>query len=215
MIFSKISLLIIQLFFILNCKKYPIHENLLIEIFPERDWKEVNPKVLLEKELYLSSDGNKSSIYILRNRNEEVLVGLKQNKIFFMERFTMQNYGAYEYNRVEKQFIPVPLQEPLKPYIIKRIDFKKLGDDNYESIAIEILSEEPPIGLFQVPILYRNGKKIFDGLNLLTEEKFLQDWRIASLLLDNNSLMIQSPEKVEMVFNWNKTTLKFESSNKL
>ena len=60
-------------------------------------------------------------------------------------------------------------------YIIKNLLFTRLGNDSYDSIFLEILSEEPPLDLFSVPLVFRNYNLVFDGFTLFKETKLLKE----------------------------------------
>ena len=197
----KSSLLIFLLF--TECQKVPIDESILIEVFPGRNFAGIYPKKVYEDSKIISSDGKVSDIYILRDKNEEYLLAVQNQKPVFTVRFVMQNYGAYQYQKDTKSFQPDLIKENNKPFIVQKIDYYPLGGDKFNSLFLEILSEEPPMGLFQVPIVYRDGLKIFDGLNLLTEEKFLNDWKYSHFsLMDSNTLLIHSPRGIERKYIW-------------
>jgi hypothetical protein len=40
---------------------------------------------------------------------------------------------------------------------------------------LEVLSEEPPLELFSVPLVYKNYKLVFDGFSLFKETKLLKE----------------------------------------
>lgn len=191
------------LFMLSSCKKNTLDEKILGELFPGRNFAGVYPKIIFEESKSISSDGNISQIFLLRDKNEEYLVTIQNQTLVFYNRFVMQNYGPYRYETEIKNFLPESRIDPSKSYIIKNIEFIQLENDTFYSIFIDILSEEPPMGLFQVPLVYREGIKIFDGLNLLTEEKFLKDWKYSRFsLINSNTLLIYSPHGLEKKYVW-------------
>ncbi|EMF98245.1 hypothetical protein LEP1GSC123_1780 [Leptospira borgpetersenii str. 200701203] len=50
---------------------------------------------------------------------------------------------------------------------------EELPGDGFNSLFLEVLSEEPPLGLFSVPYAIRKGQKILDGLLSLKDHEFL------------------------------------------
>ncbi|HMV43591.1 MAG TPA: hypothetical protein PKD50_13705, partial [Leptospiraceae bacterium] len=60
-------------------------------------------------------------------------------------------------------------------YVVKSLLFMRLGNDSFDSIFIETLSEEPPLDLFSIPMVYRNYQLIFDGFSLFKDSKLLKE----------------------------------------
>ncbi|MBP9162162.1 MAG: hypothetical protein KBF99_03225, partial [Leptospiraceae bacterium] len=65
--------------------------------------------------------------------------------------------------------------KPDSLYIIKSLLFTRLVGDSYDSIFLEVLSEEPPLELFSVPLIYKNYKLVLDGFTLFKETQLLKE----------------------------------------
>lgn len=61
---------------------------------------------------------------------------------------------------------------------IRRIVIAELAGDSFNSIFMEVLSEEPPLGLFSIPFGYRKGIKVLDGLQLKEHEELVRTKRL-------------------------------------
>jgi hypothetical protein len=176
-------------------------------LYPERDFNGIYPKLVYYKEIILNESQENSSIYIFRDKNEEMLSIIYNGTIIVRQSYILFNYGAYIYDVRKSEFVPTYLLDTKKPLIINDIAYHKIDGDDYYSLFFTILSEEPPIGLFKVPMIYRNGIKIFDGLNLLKEEDFLRKWKTTSFELKNkNQLFIYSPGNDKKKFLWQDNT---------
>jgi hypothetical protein len=214
---NKIELLAILLFVFLisSCIDSDQNINVIKLLYPERDFKGIYPKLVYYKDLILDESQKNSSIYIFRDKNEELLSIISNNNIIVRQSYILSNYGAYNYDIGKSEFIPTDLLDTKKPLIIDDITYYKIDKDDYYSLFFTILSEEPPIGLFKVPMIYRNGIKIFDGLNSLKEEGFLRKWKTASFELKNkNQLFIYSPGDDKLRFLWQENTFTLSAETK-
>jgi hypothetical protein len=206
---NKIELLAILLlvFLFSSCIESDQNINVIKLLYPERDFKGIYPKQVYYKELILDKSQKNSSIYIFRDKNEELLSIINNSNIIVRQSYILSNYGAYSYSIEKREFVPTDLLDTKKPLIINDITYHKIDKDDFYSLFFSILSEEPPIGLFKVPMIYRNGIKIFDGLNSLKEEGFLRKWKTASFELKNkNQLFIYSPGNDKLRFLWQDNT---------
>lgn len=206
---NKIELLAILLlvFLFSSCIESDQNINVIKLLYPERDFKGIYPKLVYYKELILDKSQKNSSIYIFRDKNEELLSIINNSNIIVRQSYILSNYGAYSYSIEKSEFVPTDLLDTKKPLIINNITYHKIDKDDFYSLFFSILSEEPPIGLFKVPMIYRNGIKIFDGLNSLKEEGFLRKWKTASFELKNkNQLFIYSPGNDKLRFLWQDNT---------
>lgn len=206
---NKIKLLAILslVFLISSCTDSDKNTNVIKLLYPERDFKGIYPKLVYYKDLILDKSQKNSSVYIFRDKNEELLSIINNDTIVVRQSYILSNYGAYNYDIGKGEFIPTDLLDAKKPLIINDITYHKIGEDDFYSLFYTILSEEPPFGLFKVPMIYRNGIKIFDGLNSLKEEGFLRKWKTASFELKNkNQLFIYSPGNDKLRFLWEDNT---------
>ena len=174
---KKIRILFIALF-IFYCKGGNV-ENLqaLYELIFVDGGKRT-PKLIFQKEVNIDLTPENEYIYIIRNGNEEILAILDNTKknLLFKKVFTLLNIGPIAYDNDKNKW--VASSSELKPdalFIIKTILFTKIGNDTYDSIFLEILSEEPPFELFSIPLVFRNYNLVFDGFALFKETKLLKE----------------------------------------
>jgi hypothetical protein len=198
----SLSILFSLVLFLFSCNKSD-HMDLIQLLYPNRDFKGIYPKQIYYKEAFLDPSRMSSGIYIFRDKNEELLAMINSNTVIFQKRYVLLNYGGYEYNLQNKEFVPTNLLDLNQGMIINDISYHKIGNDEFYSLFFTILSEEPPIGLFKVPMIYRNGTKIFDGLNTLKEEDFLRNWKTVSYKFENgNQFLVTSPGGEYLKFFW-------------
>lgn len=201
------SIFFFLLLFLCSCGKSE-RIDLIQLLYPNRDFKGIFPKQIYYKEALLDSTRMTSNIYIYRDKNEELLAMIKSNTVIFQQSYVLLNYGGYEYNFKSKEFIPTNRLDSNQGMIINDITYHKIGNDEFYSLFFTILSEEPPIGLFKIPMIYRNGIKIFDGLNTLKEEDFLRNWKTVSYRFENgNQFLVISPGGEYLKFFWQNNAL--------
>ena len=137
-----------------------------------------NPKVIFKKEVNLDLTPENEFVYIIRNGNEEILAVLdqKQKNLLFKKVFTLLNIGPILYDSQKKKWTASSSEmQPDALYIIKSLLFTRISNDTYDSIFLEILSEEPPFDLFSVPLVFRNYNLVFDGFGLFKDSKLLKE----------------------------------------
>lgn len=137
-----------------------------------------NPKIVFQKEVNLDLTPEEEFVYIIRNGNEEILVVLNETKkdILFKKVFTLLNIGPIVYDPNKNKWVASPAEmKQGSLYIIKSLLFTRLANDMYDSIFLEILSEEPPLDLFSVPLVFRNYNLVFDGFTLFKDTKLLKE----------------------------------------
>jgi hypothetical protein len=186
-----------------NCNDYPLSQNLLNSLYPERDFKGVLPKVVYQNSIILNKELKPNNIYVLRDKNEELICILENEEVYMADKYIMLNYGPMKYNYNIRNFESEPIKETNKPFIIQDISFHKFKGDEFYSVFVSVFSEEPPLGFFLVPMIYRNGVKIFDGLNNLGEEEFLKKWKIVSYSFDSgNVFTLKFPGGEKIKYLW-------------
>ena len=137
-----------------------------------------NPKIVFQKEVNLDLTQENEFFYIVRNGNEEILVVLDNTKktVLFKQVFALLNIGPIVYDPAKNKWIASSAEmKPDSLYIIKSLLFTRLVGDSYDSIFLEVLSEEPPLELFSVPLIYKNYKLVLDGFTLFKETKLLKE----------------------------------------
>lgn len=137
-----------------------------------------NPKILFEREVNLDLTPENEMVYIVRNGNEEILAVFDQNHktLLFKKVFSLLNIGPIQYDTQKRKWIASSAEmKPDALYIIKSLLFVKIGADPYDSIFLEILSEEPPLELFSIPLVFKKYELVFDGFALFKESKLLKE----------------------------------------
>ncbi|MCX7999848.1 MAG: hypothetical protein N3A69_13005 [Leptospiraceae bacterium] len=166
---------------------------------------QVRLEILFEREISFASSKNPQKIFIARNVNEEILALVYsedgRSKLFKKFIFTHPFYGQYEYNSEAKTWLPKEFIHSKELCLIRKIDFFQLPNDSFYSIFLEVLLEEPPIGLFSVPFVIREGEIIFNGLEELSPQKFLKQ--------NHYSTFQYKDGKLEILTNSNKLGLTY------
>ncbi len=160
-----------------------------------------NPKILFQKEANLDLTPENEFFYIVRNGNEEILAVFDNTKknLLFKKVFALLNIGPIVYDTGKNKWVASSAEmKPDSLYIIKSLLFTRLANDSFDSIFLEVLSEEPPLELFSIPLVYKNYKLIFDGFSLFKETKLLKDLnRIPiSYIPDKNGIQVLSAKPV-------------------
>lgn len=165
------------LIFFLYCNsKKENTEEIFQNVFAEGGRK--NPKILFRKEVNLDLTPENEYFYVIRNGNEEIVVVMDNTRknLLFKKIFTLLNIGPLLYDEQKKKWIAT--SQPMEAdalYVVKSLLFMRLGNDSFDSIFIETLSEEPPLDLFSIPMVYRNYQLIFDGFSLFKDSKLLKE----------------------------------------
>ncbi|EMF44051.1 hypothetical protein LEP1GSC148_2802 [Leptospira interrogans serovar Canicola str. LT1962] len=167
----------LQALFVACSSKTP-PDSKIIELLFSADEKK-NPDVLFKKVGNLDDDPELESFSLVRNGTEEVLGIFKKQKgewyLLGKFSFSLLNIGPLHYDVSKSSWLPGESDSQKKEagFIVKRILMDELPGDRFNSLFLEVLSEEPPLGLFSVPYVIRKGHKILDGLMTLKDHEFL------------------------------------------
>ncbi|ASP42960.1 hypothetical protein AMR47_03740 [Leptospira interrogans] len=167
----------LQALFVACSSKTP-PDSKIIELLFSADEKK-NPDVLFKKVGNLDDDPELESFSLVRNGTEEVLGIFKKQKgewyLLGKFSFSLLNIGPLHYDVSKSSWLPGESDSQKKEagFIVKRILMDELPGDRFNSLFLEVLSEEPPLGLFTVPYVIRKGHKILDGLMTLKDHEFL------------------------------------------
>ncbi|PJZ71571.1 hypothetical protein CH373_01335 [Leptospira perolatii] len=164
--------------FLFGCNtKTPSDSNIISLVIDST--QEKNPDVILKKVGNLDEDPDLECFALVRNGTEEILSVLKKEKngdwkLVSKNTFSLLNIGPLAYNPKTSSW-QADDSKPQKEagYIVKRILMEELPGDEFNSLFLEVLSEEPPLGLFSVPFVIRKGVKILDGLSILKDHEYL------------------------------------------
>lgn len=164
--------------FLLGCNFFTKdNEKELFEIVFADGGKRV-PRIVFQKEVNLDLTPETEFFFVIRNGNEEIVAVLDHTKknLLFKNVFSLLNIGPIVYDPTKSKWIASSAEmKPDSLYIIKSLLFTRLSGDSFDSIFLEVLSEEPPLELFSVPLVYKNYKLIFDGFSLFKETKLLKE----------------------------------------
>ncbi|RHX96291.1 hypothetical protein DLM76_04900 [Leptospira yasudae] len=176
--FRKILFSLIVLALAVGCSsKTPSDSQIVDLLLPTGDRK--NPDVVLKKVGNLDEDPELESFALVRNGTEEVLGVFKKKggewSLLGKFSFSLLNIGPLHYDASKSSWLPGEgdVQTREASYVVKRILMDELPGDGFNSLFLEVLSEEPPLGLFSVPYAIRKGQKILDGLVSLKDHEFL------------------------------------------
>ncbi|TGL92159.1 hypothetical protein EHQ76_20370 [Leptospira barantonii] len=178
--FLKILFSLIVLLLSVGCSSKTPSDSQIVELlFSAADKK--NPDVLLKKVGNLDEDPELESFALVRNGTEEVLGVFKKKggewSLLGKFSFSLLNIGPLHYDVGKSSWLPGEAESDKQTkeagYVVKRILMEELPGDGFNTLFLEVLSEEPPLGLFSVPYAIRKGQKILDGLLSLKDHEFL------------------------------------------
>jgi hypothetical protein len=169
-----------------------------------------SPEVVLSRKINLDEDPELEALFLIRNGTQEILSTFKfENQAWAMtwkKSFSLMNIGPLVHSETEGRWNPSSEVEKNQGFIVKKILAEELAGDSFNSIFIEVMSEEPPLGLFSIPMGYRKGAKILDGLSLFKDHpRLIQSKRTDFLYKpEDKSILIfpkDRPSSIEFVFN--------------
>lgn len=168
-----------------------------------------NTKLLFAEEIQLDESPEIEKVFLLQAPPNETLVitrSLNDKKLLLKQiSFTMPHFGHFQYSEAEKRWKPTQGDDWTKTMLVKSIEFYKLPGDNFSSIFLKILSEEPPLPLFLVPIIIRKTEIIWNGIEELKEKNFFKQEPKVDFHFDEKEekLNIISPSgKIELSYRY-------------
>ncbi len=184
------------LLLLLSCQPKTLTESEIFkQVFAED--KNKNAKIIFSKVGNFDLDAELEFFFIIRNGNEEILSIFKKDSSGFIlvnkKIFTLIEMGAYRYNNNSKTW-KADFNSSEEIHLLKNLQFHKFHSDSFESFSFEYLSEEPPLKLFSIPMIVRNYKTIFDGMEEFKESKSLEqknrlDYKISA---EKNQIQIEN-----------------------
>ncbi|TGL34510.1 hypothetical protein EHQ52_08365 [Leptospira koniambonensis] len=175
--FFRVLILFSVFILLIACNsKTPSDSKIISLTIPESEEK--SPDVVLKKLGNLDEDPDLEVFSLVRNGTEEILaVFKKQNGEWALQSkigFNLLNIGPFIHDPKTSSWKAGEDENAKESgYVIKRILMEELPGDSFNSLFLEVLSEEPPLGLFSVPYVIRKGEKILDGLASLKDHQFL------------------------------------------
>ncbi|WCL49724.1 hypothetical protein [Leptospira sp. GIMC2001] len=208
---------IISIFFIANCtpKDRP-NDSFVIEAVLAGA-RSFSPEILSSRKINLNPSPELEVLYLIRNGTEEIIAVFEESKdnkesswrLSWKKSFSLMNAGPMAYDKSKGKWIPASgsdLDSSSPGYIIRKILAEELAGDNFNSIFLEVMSEEPPNGIFTVPLGFREGRKILDGFSLLADHSVVKNKKRAEFTYnkENKSIILfpsESSQKLEFVWN--------------
>lgn len=143
-------------------------------------------RVLGQKQINLDQTPEMETLVLFQSGTSEVLAAFRKDgsswDYLWKLEFFLQNLGPMYYDAKLNSWVPGSAQGKEKVTFagdcLRRIVVAELPGDNFNSVFVEVLAEEPPLGLFSVPMGYRKGKKIWDGFQLKEHEELKRSKRV-------------------------------------
>lgn len=147
---------------------------------------EISVRILGSKVANLDEEPDLESIVLSQSGQSEAVSVYKKidgNWAFqWKQEFHLLSLGETYYDLKSLKWQPGKLtgkeKKTFEGDCIRRIVIEELAGDSFNSIFIEVLSEEPPLGLFSIPFGYRKGQKVLDGLQLKEHEELVRTKRL-------------------------------------
>ena len=192
----KPAAFLIFLIFFSNCSDIPDEASVLSAMFTKKEGS-----IILKESVNLNEDPEPEFFYIGQNGQEEAVAifAREQNKWLsvFQKRYSLVNRGTLVYDTGLNQWLPG--SEKCSSCIIKFHEFKKIPGDNFFSVFMEILTEQPPTGLFSFPLVLRKGRIIFNGLPLFIDDPLLKSTkRISFSFTEKDGMLTILPDNKEL-----------------
>ncbi|MBM9548332.1 hypothetical protein JWG40_14995 [Leptospira sp. 201903074] len=143
-------------------------------------------RVLGQKQINLDETPEMETLVLFQSGTSEVLAAFRRDgsswTFLWKLEYFLQNLGPMFYDGKLKSWVsgsaPGKEKVTFAGDCLRRIVVAELPGDNFNSVFIEVLAEEPPLGLFSVPMGYRKGKKIWDGFQLKEHEELKRSKRV-------------------------------------
>ncbi|MDF3821159.1 hypothetical protein P3G55_14725 [Leptospira sp. 96542] len=177
---------IIPIFYFGSCTSKDVPDNEELKKYILTEGSEQTIRVLGSKQINLDETPDFEVLVLTQSGTSESVSAFKHAggnwQFLWKHDFFFQNLGPMYYSAKDRRYEPGTIsgQEKLSfsGDCIRRIALAELPGDNFNSVFIEILAEEPPLGVFSVPMGYRKGKKIWDGFQLLEHEELKRSKRV-------------------------------------
>lgn len=170
-----------------------------------------SPEVIYSRKINLDAMPDFEVVYLIRNGSEEFLSVFKNDPqkgwiCTWKKSYSLLNVGPIDYNQTQNKWIPSKDSNSSDGYIVKNLLAVELAGDNFNSLFFELMSEEPPQGLFSIPMGYRDGKKILDGLQILKDHPKIKSAKRADFNFkkEDKSIVVFPKDRsssLEFVFN--------------
>ncbi|XDD42898.1 hypothetical protein AB3N58_00600 [Leptospira sp. WS60.C2] len=180
--------LLVLIFFSFNpsCsqKEHPSEKEIRLAVYEKEEGDPI--RILGQKQINLDETPEMETLVLFQSGQSEVLSAFRKdgsNWIFLWKlEFFLKNLGPMYHDGKQSIWVAGSISGKEKPTFagdcLRRVVLAELPGDNFNSVFVEVLSEEPPLGLFSVPMGYRKGKKIWDGYQLKEHEELKRTKRV-------------------------------------
>ncbi|TGN11056.1 LIC13341 family surface-exposed protein [Leptospira ilyithenensis] len=179
-------LLLLSLFLLLHCQGSEVPSDDLVTRSLYGENTEQVVRVIGAKVINLDENPDLEAIVLSQSGQTEAISAYKKEgrtwKFLWKQEFNQLTLGSFYYDLKklswESGTIPGREKKILEGDCIRRVVLAELAGDSFNSVFVEVLSEEPPMGLFSIPFGYRKGVKILDGLQLKEHEELVRTKRL-------------------------------------
>ncbi|EOQ89116.1 hypothetical protein LEP1GSC202_1238 [Leptospira yanagawae serovar Saopaulo str. Sao Paulo = ATCC 700523] len=165
-------------------KEHPSEKEIRVFVYGREDGEPI--RILGQKQINLDESPEMETLVLFQSGQSEVLSAFRKEgsswTFLWKLEFFLKNLGPMYYDGKQNKWSAGSISGIEKTTFagdcLRRIVLAELPGDNFNSVFIEVLSEEPPLGLFSVPMGYRKGKKIWDGYQLKEHEELKRSKRV-------------------------------------
>ncbi|TGM01925.1 LIC13341 family surface-exposed protein [Leptospira jelokensis] len=165
-------------------KEHPSEKEIRVFVYGKEEGDPI--RILGQKQINLDESPEMETLVLFQSGQSEVLSAFRKEgsswAFLWKLEFFQKNLGPMHYDGKQNAWIPGSVAGAEKLTFsgdcLRRVVLAELPGDNFNSVFVEVLSEEPPLGLFSVPMGYRKGKKIWDGFQLKEHEELKRSKRV-------------------------------------
>lgn len=165
-------------------KEHPSEKEIRVSVYGKEEGDPI--RILGQKQINLDETQEMETLVLFQSGQSEVLSAFRKEgsswTFLWKLEFFLKDLGPMYYDGKQNKWLAGSVSGKEKPTFagdcLRRIVVAELPGDNFNSVFIEVLSEEPPLGLFSVPMGYRKGKKIWDGYQLKEHEELKRSKRV-------------------------------------
>lgn len=198
--------LFISIFLWNSCRKSdgPNEGRILSVLYPDQKSSEF--QIIRSQPIHFIHSDNKQVFQIIRDVQSEGIFVWEEKSgswdLIFQKKFYSASLGPLEYNPETASWIAVH-SSPKNSYLFPKVKILPLKETGLEMISVETILDEPPLGVFSLPMVFWNSQVVFDGLSILKDTLEENNQKRATLDWgEDSSLKIQIGEnQLEYRFN--------------
>lgn len=183
-LFAVFALVCLESFVSCSQKEHPSELEIRLAVYGKEAGDPI--RILGQKQINLDETPEMETLVLFQSGQSEVLSAFRKEgsswTFLWKLEFFLKNLGPMYYDGKQNVWLPGSVSGKEKPLFagdcFRRIVLAELPGDNFNSVFVEVMSEEPPLGLFSVPMGYRKGKKIWDGFQLKEHEELKRSKRV-------------------------------------